>query len=81
MVVGIAGTVTLNVLSVDHFYVNAFVLATQLKPDEGTPELPDGSVRVRLQADGSVHDVTEFETEKVDLCLAEMHLTLTLSVG
>lgn len=39
--------------------------ATQLKPDEGTPELPEGRVRVRLHTDGSLHDVTEFEIEKV----------------
>uniref|UniRef100_A0AAR2KW74 Myosin motor domain-containing protein n=1 Tax=Pygocentrus nattereri TaxID=42514 RepID=A0AAR2KW74_PYGNA len=52
---------------------NGFTLATQLKPDEGTPELPDGKVRVRLHTDGSVHDVTQYEIEKVnpselDLC-------------
>ena len=41
------------------------VTATQLKPDEGTPDLPDGRARVRLQTDGSVHDVTEYEIEKV----------------
>lgn len=41
------------------------VPATQLKPDEGTPELPEGRVRVRLQRDGSHHDVTEYEIEKV----------------
>lgn len=39
--------------------------ATQLKPDEGTPELPEGRVRVRLETDGSLHDVTEYEIEKV----------------
>lgn len=42
-----------------------FVTATQLKPDEGTPDLPEGRARVRLETDGSVHDVTEFEIEKV----------------
>ncbi|KAK3521819.1 hypothetical protein QTP70_018550 [Hemibagrus guttatus] len=52
---------------------NGFALATQLKPDEGTPELPYGKVRVRLQTDGSVHDVTQYEIEKMnppelDLC-------------
>lgn len=40
--------------------------ATQLKPDEGTPELPEGMVRVRLDTDGSLRDVTEYETEKVE---------------
>nr|XP_046231592.1 unconventional myosin-XVIIIb-like isoform X2 [Scatophagus argus] len=59
----------------DVWYVHkdGFTLATQLKPDEGTPELPEGRVRVRLEADGSLHDVTEFEIEKcnpseLDLC-------------
>ncbi|XP_069369358.1 unconventional myosin-XVIIIb isoform X2 [Paralichthys olivaceus] len=52
---------------------DGFTLATQLKPDEGTPELPEGRARVRLQTDGSQHDVTEFEIEKcnpseLDLC-------------
>ncbi|XP_044030389.1 LOW QUALITY PROTEIN: unconventional myosin-XVIIIb-like [Siniperca chuatsi] len=52
---------------------DGFTLATQLKPDEGTPELPEGRVRVRLQTDGSLHDVTEYEIEKcnppeLDLC-------------
>lgn len=42
------------------------IAATQLKPDEGTPELPDGMVRVRLDTDGSLHDVTEYETEQVE---------------
>uniref|UniRef100_A0A8D3A9Y7 Myosin motor domain-containing protein n=1 Tax=Scophthalmus maximus TaxID=52904 RepID=A0A8D3A9Y7_SCOMX len=52
---------------------DGFNLATQLKPDEGTPELPEGRVRVRLQTDGSLHDATEYEIEKcnpseLDLC-------------
>ncbi|XP_030006849.1 unconventional myosin-XVIIIb isoform X2 [Sphaeramia orbicularis] len=52
---------------------DGYTLATQLKPDEGTPELPEGKVRVRLQTDGSLHDVTEYEIEKcnppeLDLC-------------
>nr|XP_019938041.1 PREDICTED: unconventional myosin-XVIIIb isoform X2 [Paralichthys olivaceus] len=52
---------------------DGFTLATQLKPDEGTPELPEGRARVRLQTDASQHDVTEFEIEKcnpseLDLC-------------
>ncbi|XP_026153200.1 unconventional myosin-XVIIIb isoform X2 [Mastacembelus armatus] len=52
---------------------DGFTRATQLKPDEGTPELPEGRVRVRLHTDGSVHDVTEYEVEKcnpaeLDLC-------------
>uniref|UniRef100_A0A3Q4GG27 Unconventional myosin-XVIIIb-like n=1 Tax=Neolamprologus brichardi TaxID=32507 RepID=A0A3Q4GG27_NEOBR len=50
-----------------------FIRATQLKPDEGTPELSEGRVRVRLETDGSVHDVSEYEVEKcnppeLDLC-------------
>ncbi|XP_069557143.1 unconventional myosin-XVIIIb-like isoform X1 [Brachyistius frenatus] len=52
---------------------DGFALATQMKPDEGTPELPEGRVRVRLHTDGSLHDVTEYEVEKcnpseLDLC-------------
>uniref|UniRef100_H3D7U1 Myosin motor domain-containing protein n=1 Tax=Tetraodon nigroviridis TaxID=99883 RepID=H3D7U1_TETNG len=43
---------------------DGFTPATQLKPDEGTPELPVGMVRVRLDTDGSLHDVTEYETEQ-----------------
>lgn len=45
--------------------VSVTISATQLKPDEGTPELPAGRVRVRLHTDGSLHDVTEYEIEKV----------------
>uniref|UniRef100_A0A8B9DTM4 Myosin XVIIIB n=1 Tax=Anser cygnoides TaxID=8845 RepID=A0A8B9DTM4_ANSCY len=38
---------------------DGFTLATQLKPDVGTPELPAGRVRVRLEADGSVVEADE----------------------
>uniref|UniRef100_A0A3Q3QBG7 Myosin motor domain-containing protein n=1 Tax=Monopterus albus TaxID=43700 RepID=A0A3Q3QBG7_MONAL len=56
-----------------YVHKDGFTRATQLKPDEGTPELPEGRVRVRLQTDGSLHDVTEHEIEKcnppeLDLC-------------
>ncbi|KAJ8400053.1 hypothetical protein AAFF_G00400920 [Aldrovandia affinis] len=56
-----------------YVHKDGFTLATQLKPDEGTPDLPEGRARVRLETDGSIHDVTEFELEKVnpaelDLC-------------
>ncbi|XP_062339963.1 unconventional myosin-XVIIIb-like isoform X1 [Osmerus eperlanus] len=52
---------------------DGFNLATQLKPDEGTPDLPAGRVRVRLQTDGTLHDVSEYDIEKcnpaeLDLC-------------
>ncbi|XP_012670727.1 unconventional myosin-XVIIIb isoform X2 [Clupea harengus] len=52
---------------------DGFALATHLKPDEGTPELPDGKVRVRLVTDGTVHDVAQYDIEKLnpaeqDLC-------------
>uniref|UniRef100_A0A8C9W259 Myosin XVIIIB n=1 Tax=Scleropages formosus TaxID=113540 RepID=A0A8C9W259_SCLFO len=33
---------------------------------EGTPELPAGKVRVRLETDGSLHDVMEYEIEEVN---------------
>ncbi|KAM9841620.1 unconventional myosin-XVIIIb [Aulostomus maculatus] len=59
---------------------DGFSLATHLKPDEGTPELPEGRVRVRLQTDGSLRDVTEDDIEKcnpsqLDLCedLSDLH--------
>ncbi|KAM4527204.1 unconventional myosin-XVIIIb isoform 2-T2 [Odontesthes bonariensis] len=56
-----------------YVHKDGFTRATQLKPDEGTPELPEGRVRVRLETDGSLHDVTEYEVEKcnpaeLDLC-------------
>ncbi|XP_051973250.1 unconventional myosin-XVIIIb-like isoform X1 [Xyrauchen texanus] len=56
-----------------YFHKDGFSLATHLKPDEGTTELPDGRVRVRLESDGSIHDVTQYEIEKLnppelDLC-------------
>ncbi|KAL0965272.1 hypothetical protein UPYG_G00279090 [Umbra pygmaea] len=50
-----------------------FSLATHLKPDDGTPDLPAGRVRLRTESDGSLHDVIEQEIQKVnpthlDLC-------------
>ncbi|XP_054613332.1 unconventional myosin-XVIIIb-like isoform X2 [Dunckerocampus dactyliophorus] len=56
-----------------YVHKDGFTLATQLKPDEGTPELPQGRVRLRLHADGSLLDVTEDDVEKcnpahLDLC-------------
>ncbi|XP_070706302.1 unconventional myosin-XVIIIb-like [Pempheris klunzingeri] len=62
-----------------YVHKDGFSLATQLKPDEGTPELPEGRVRVRLHTDGSLHDVTEYEIEKcnpseLDLCDDLSHL-------
>lgn len=43
----------------------ADVSATQLKPDEGTPDLPQGRVRLRLHTDGSLLDVAEDQIDKV----------------
>uniref|UniRef100_A0A8B9VIC0 Myosin XVIIIB n=1 Tax=Anas zonorhyncha TaxID=75864 RepID=A0A8B9VIC0_9AVES len=40
------------------------VAATQLKPDVGTPELPAGRVRLRLEADGSVAEVDEDSVQR-----------------
>lgn len=60
-----------------------FVSATQLKPDEGTPELPEGRVRVRLQTDRSIHDVTEDDIQKVrthflsSICCQSLTLPVT----
>ncbi|KAI7793466.1 putative unconventional myosin-XVIIIb, partial [Triplophysa rosa] len=56
-----------------YVHKDGYTLATQLKPDESTPELPDQHVRIRLDSDGSVHDVSEYEIEKInpadlDLC-------------
>uniref|UniRef100_A0AAY5L4B0 Myosin motor domain-containing protein n=1 Tax=Esox lucius TaxID=8010 RepID=A0AAY5L4B0_ESOLU len=49
------------------------VAATQLKPDEGTPDLPAGLVRLRMETDGTLHDVMEHDIQKInpselDLC-------------
>ncbi|XP_015671254.1 unconventional myosin-XVIIIb [Protobothrops mucrosquamatus] len=43
-----------------------FALATELKPDVGTPELPPGTVRARLDADGSIVEVDEAEVQKAN---------------
>ena len=56
----------------------ALVPATQLKPDEGTPDLPEGRVRVRLETDGSLHDVTQYEIEKVGQLCSPLTLYRTL---
>ncbi|NXS44694.1 MY18B protein, partial [Balaeniceps rex] len=41
-------------------------LATQLKPDVGTPELPAGRVRVRREADGSITEVDEDSVQRTN---------------
>uniref|UniRef100_A0A493STH3 Myosin XVIIIB n=1 Tax=Anas platyrhynchos platyrhynchos TaxID=8840 RepID=A0A493STH3_ANAPP len=43
---------------------DGFTLATQLKPDVGTPELPAGRVRLRLEGDGSVAEVDEDSVQR-----------------
>ncbi|NWH28374.1 MY18B protein, partial [Grus americana] len=45
---------------------DGFTLATQLKPDVGTPELPEGRVRVRREADGSIADVDEDSVQRTN---------------
>uniref|UniRef100_A0A8C6ZBH6 Myosin XVIIIB n=1 Tax=Nothoprocta perdicaria TaxID=30464 RepID=A0A8C6ZBH6_NOTPE len=45
---------------------DGFVLATQLKPDVGTPEPPPGRVRLRLEADGSVAEVDEDNVQRAN---------------
>ncbi|XP_057675064.1 unconventional myosin-XVIIIb-like isoform X1 [Corythoichthys intestinalis] len=59
---------------------DGFAAATLLKPDEGTPELPQDLVRLRLLADGSRLDVPQSQVDKcnpahLDLCedLSELH--------
>ncbi|XP_032085222.1 unconventional myosin-XVIIIb [Thamnophis elegans] len=43
-----------------------FTLATELKPDVGTLELPAGTVRARLDADGSIVEVDEEVVQKAN---------------
>lgn len=45
--------------------VSLHFAATELKPDVGTPELPPGTVRARLDADGSIVEVDEEDVQKV----------------
>ncbi|NXJ60582.1 MY18B protein, partial [Rostratula benghalensis] len=45
---------------------DGFTLATQLKPDVGTPEPPVGRVRVRREADGSVTEVDEDSLQRTN---------------
>uniref|UniRef100_A0AAY4B5N5 Myosin motor domain-containing protein n=1 Tax=Denticeps clupeoides TaxID=299321 RepID=A0AAY4B5N5_9TELE len=46
--------------------------AMQLKPDEGTPDLPEGQVRVRLDTDGSVHNMNPADLDQCE-DLSELH--------
>ncbi|NXC36932.1 MY18B protein, partial [Campylorhamphus procurvoides] len=45
---------------------DGFTLATQLKPDVGTPELPAGRVRVRRDGDGAVTEVDEDSVQRTN---------------
>ncbi|NXY07659.1 MY18B protein, partial [Pteruthius melanotis] len=45
---------------------DGFTLATQLKPDVGTPELPAGRVRVRRDEDGTVTEVDEESVQRTN---------------
>nr|XP_054501994.1 unconventional myosin-XVIIIb [Agelaius phoeniceus] len=45
---------------------DGFTLATQLKPDVGTPELPAGRVRVRRDEDGAVTEVDEDSVQRTN---------------
>ncbi|KAM6246796.1 unconventional myosin-XVIIIb [Porphyrio hochstetteri] len=45
---------------------DGFTLATQLKPDVGTPELPEGRLRVRREEDGSVLEVDEDSVQRTN---------------
>ncbi|XP_054029256.1 unconventional myosin-XVIIIb [Dryobates pubescens] len=62
---------------------DGFTLATQLKPDVGTPEPPAGRVRVRRHGDGSVAEVEEDRVQRTNpssLDLAE-DLAMLLSLN
>ncbi|KAK6476370.1 unconventional myosin-XVIIIb-like [Huso huso] len=45
---------------------DGFSLATELKPDEGTPDLPEGTARIRLDSDGTVVEVEEDKIERTN---------------
>ncbi|KAM3661467.1 unconventional myosin-XVIIIb [Ammospiza maritima maritima] len=45
---------------------DGFTLATQLKPDVGTPELPAGRVRVRRDEDGTITEVDEDSVQRTN---------------
>ncbi|XP_074976223.1 unconventional myosin-XVIIIb isoform X1 [Caretta caretta] len=45
---------------------DGFTLATVLKPDVGTPELPAGRVRIRLEADNTVTEVDEEDVHRTN---------------
>ncbi|XP_071428058.1 unconventional myosin-XVIIIb [Pithys albifrons albifrons] len=45
---------------------DGFTLATQLKPDVGTPELPPGRVRVRRDEDGTITEVDEDSVQRTN---------------
>ncbi|XP_063000028.1 unconventional myosin-XVIIIb [Elgaria multicarinata webbii] len=45
---------------------DGFTLATELKPDVGTPELPLGTVRVRVEADGTIVEVDEQNVQRTN---------------
>ncbi|XP_023793617.1 unconventional myosin-XVIIIb [Cyanistes caeruleus] len=45
---------------------DGFTLATQLKPDVGTPELPAGRLRVRRDEDGTVSEVDEDSVQRTN---------------
>ncbi|XP_041084913.1 unconventional myosin-XVIIIb-like isoform X2 [Polyodon spathula] len=45
---------------------DGFSLATELKPDEGTPDLPEGTARIRLDSDGTVVEVEEEKIERTN---------------
>uniref|UniRef100_A0A4W5PJ62 Myosin motor domain-containing protein n=1 Tax=Hucho hucho TaxID=62062 RepID=A0A4W5PJ62_9TELE len=56
-----------------YVHKEGFSQATQLKPDEGTPDLTAGLVRVRMETDGTLRDVMEHDIHKLnpselDLC-------------
>lgn len=43
------------------------LIATELKPDEGTPELTDGRVKIRIDAENRILEVDEENIHRVSI--------------
>ncbi|KAJ7988380.1 hypothetical protein DPEC_G00322950 [Dallia pectoralis] len=55
-----------------YVHKEGYSLATQLKPDEGTPDLPAGLVRLRIETGETMqvmeHDIQKVNPSELDLC-------------